>query len=839
LEPFVTEETKRSRQLLYPRDTTLDPQYVWRGKDEQDGDALRVEAPPIYIQERVRPEALVKDLIAVGAGQREAQLHFFDEEPEPPFERKIEFYQHEQRWENRMILGDSLAVMASLADRESLRGRVQMIYLDPPYGIRFGSNWQVATNDRDMQDGKLEDVTNQPEQIKAFRDTWVDGVHTYLAYLRDRFTVARDLLSETGSIFIQISDVNLHRVTAICDEVFGSENFVTIINYVTANAQTGRLIENNCNYLVWFTKNKESARAYPLLNRKQDIRGGGAAYRLVELPDGTRRAMSAEERQGRTAVPKGARVFRGDKLASRNPPGSFPVTFDGKTWLPDPGYWSTGERGMANLARGRRLYGAGKTLYYVRYIDDFDAFAVGSQWNDTITAGFASEKVYVVQTNRKVVQRCMLMTTDPGDLVLDPTCGSGTTASVAEQWGRRWITIDTSRVALTLARTRLMAGRYPAFMLADSSEGRQKEAELSGLPQTTVPVGNDLTQGFVYQRIPHVTLRSIANNPELRDGMTKSEIESAVLRHADIEPLRDRPYERVGVVRVTGPFTFESLSPTGMSDDVGVESLTSESYLDRILANLRKAGVQNTRKGERMTFASVDPFPGVFINGIAVTDNGQRVAIAVGPEYGTVGAEFHRKAGKEALSVADTLIVCGFAFEGPYNVVTELGPLTILNVRMNVELQMPDDVLKKTGTGNLFTVFGEPDIEVRSVGEEIVVELFGVDVYNPATRSLRAERDTSAIAAWFIDTDYDGEGFFVRHVYFGRSAQDPFKALKRALRADIPEDVWDTLASMVSRPFPKPKSGRIAVKVINRYGDEVLKVYEVKARTSDPGTRPG
>jgi adenine-specific DNA-methyltransferase len=452
------------------------------------------------------------------------------------------------------------------------------------------------------------------------------------------------------------------------------------------------------------------------------------------------------------------------------------------------------------------------------------------------------EKVYVVQTNAKVIERCLQMTTDPGDLVLDPTCGSGTTAFVAEEWGRRWITCDTSRVALTLARTRLMAARFPYYLLVDSPEGLKKEAEISGKVPPEYKTSNDIRRGFVYKRVPHVTLKSIANNLDIKEGMTREEIDAAIARHAETETLYDKPYEDAKRIRVTGPFTVESLSPHRVlsTDDErpkAEESAARESasgqFEAMILDNLRKAGVQNTKKKERLAFDKLEPHAGRWIHatGTYADSDGKirRAAVSIGPEHGTVGPKQVQEAAKEAVQGVgfDVLIICGFAFDPYVNEdAKQYGALTVLPTRMNPDLTMGDELLKKTGAGNLFTVFGEPDVEIdRDFDGNIVVRINGVDVYDPTTGQIRSN-STDDIACWFIDTNYNGESFFVRHAYF-TGAHEPYEKLKRALRAEVDEGTWSTLYSTVSRPFGPPEHGKIAVKVINHYGDEVLKVFEV------------
>jgi len=838
LESFTEDDEKRPQKLVYPRDPTLDPQLVWKGKDEQDRSDLTVLAVPIYIQEKIQPRALIDELLAENTRSSPApQIDLFGDFNGLEFEKLIDFYQHPMKWQNRLILGDSLPVMASLAEKEGLRGRIQMIYVDPPYGIKFGSNWQVSTRKRDIRDGKAEDASRQPEQIKAFRDTWELGIHSYLAYLRDRLVVARDLLSDTGSVFVQIGDQNVHLVRCLLDEVFGSANFVSLMTFVKTSSATAELIANTTDHLVWYAKDVARAKYRALYSARGDPEEG--PYSRVELPDRSRRPLSPQERGDPDLLPAGSRIYRIDNLTSQRPPGDYPVTVGSRTYRPKKGYWKTHPDGMQRLAIAHRLEATedGDGLYYVRFHDDFPVQRLTNVWTDTVVAGFTSDKVYVVETSRKVLERCLLMTTDPGDLVLDPTCGSGTTATVAEQWGRRWITIDTSRVALALTRTRLMASRFPYYLLADSTAGIAKATELSGkLHELTGPPSNDVSKGFVYERVQHVMLKSIANNPDIKEGTTREEIDAAIARHADSELLYDRPYSDNKIVRVSGPFTVESLSPhrVGESNDGGggaSNAADPTQFVDRIIGNLKLAGVQNKVKGERLVFDQLAPWPGKgAIDAVGqYSESGvtKKVAVCIGPEYGTVGRELVREAAKEAVEIADLLVVCGFAFE-PHvgGDATKLGRLTIMKANMNPDLVMADDLLKKTGAANLFMVFGEPDISTV-IGDDgmVSVEIRGVDTYNPTTGEIRSD-STDDIACWFIDTDYNGESFFVRHAYF-LGAGDPYDKLKRALRAEIDERTWATLYSAKSRPFPKPATRKIAIKVINHYGDEVLKVYPV------------
>ncbi len=460
---FVPDDESATARVLYPRDPSLDPQLVWKGKDEQDAEDLAVPVVPVYIQEKIHPKAIIENLRAEAAGTVQQQASLFADFDGIAFEEMVEFYQHEQHWANRLILGDALMVMTSLAEKEGLKGKVQTIYMDPPYGIKFGSNWQVSTRKRDVKDGKAEDATRQPEQIRAFRDTWALGVHSYLAYLRDRLTAARDLLTESGSIFVQIGDENVHLVRCLMDEVFGSENFCGLISFAKTAAFAGNLLSSNYDYILWYAKKHEIVKYHQLFTGRVERTELGT-FSWIELADGVVRRLSQVEMSGEQTLPEGRR-FRASDISGQGETasGSFVYQYRGQPYKPSSGrHWSTNSKGMSILYQAGRVASQGNTLAYKRYENDFPIMPITNCWNDTILGTF-SEKWYVVQTSVLTIQRCLLMTTDPGDLVLDPTCGSGTTACVAEQWGRRWITIDTSRVALALARTRLMGAKYPYY----------------------------------------------------------------------------------------------------------------------------------------------------------------------------------------------------------------------------------------------------------------------------------------------------------------------------------------------------------------------------------------
>jgi adenine-specific DNA-methyltransferase len=840
LRDFVADEELTPRTMLYPRDPSLDPQLVWKGKDEQDREDLAVPVVPVYIQEKIHPQAIV-DALPRSAQPGNDQPNLFADFNGGPqdFAQKVDFYHHEQNWTNRLILGDSLLMMTSLAEKEGLKGKVQAIYLDPPYGIKFGSNWQVSTRKREVKDGKAEDATRQPEQVRAFRDTWRLGIHSYLAYLRDRLMVAHDLLTETGSVFVQIGDENVHLVRSVMDEVFGSESFVALINYRSMMPLASGEIESVYDYIVWYAKQKEHLKYRNIWIPKSV--GGSSEFVFADTPDGSYRRLNRDEISDIQKALAAERIFKRSDLASSGYTASctYEIQFRGETFKPVQGKsWRTTSEGVKRLIAASRLFKLGEKLYYKLYHSDFGFTSLENSWSDTIAF---EEKSYVVQTTTTIVQRCLLMTTDPGDLVLDPTCGSGTTAYVAEQWGRRWITCDTSRVALALARTRMMSAKYPYYLLADSPEGIKKETQLTGKAPPDYKTEDDIKKGFVYKRVPHVTLKAIANNPDIKEGMTREQIDAAIAKHADNETLYDQPYEDNKRVRVSGPFSVESLSPHRVlstadenqdSTATEQEARQQQDFATMILDNLKKAGVQNTRKGERLTFDRLDPYAGRWLNaaGEYHDANGKtlRVAVSIGPEHGTVGPQQVKEAAKEAVQGVgfDVLVVCGFAFD-PHvaEEVKRFGKLTVLPAKMNPDLAMGDELLKKTGAGNLFMVFGEPDVEIRKEGGQIIVEIKGVDVYDPTTGQIRSA-STDDIACWFIDTDYNGESFFVRHAYF-TGAEEPYDKLKRALRAEIDEAAWSSLYRTVSRPFDKPESGKIAVKVINHYGDEVLKVFEL------------
>jgi adenine-specific DNA-methyltransferase len=943
------------------RNRDLDPQLVWRGKDEQDWSDLVVHAPPLYIQEKVHPKVLIDDLVRrtqVDAKAAAPQFDLFaDFNGIPKGVDKTEFYQHDQNWSNRMILGDSLQVMASLAEREGLRSKVQCIYLDPPYGIKFNSNFQWSTTSRDVKDGKADHITREPEQVKAFRDTWRDGIHSYLTYLRDRLTVARDLLTDSGSIFVQIGDENVHRVRAVMDEVFGDENHIADIVCLKTSSATSENLAGIADYVLFYSKKKESVKYRQLYRHKYLGEKGTTQYVWEMLNDlSERRILPDSEPIGR--------VFAADNLASQS--GGETTQFEfkvaNKAFRVTKGGWKTNQRGMERLHKSDRLKPIGNTLMYRRFLEDFSVYPIANVWDDVLATGFSDQKIYVVQTGTRLIERCLLMATDPGDLVLDPTCGSGTTTYVSEQWGRRWITIDTSRVALALSRARIMGARYQYYLLADSRDGQLKEAEVTRTAPSSQPTRGDIRQGFVYERVPHITLKSIANNAEidviwekwqaklepLRESLNaalkktwqeweiprlaedpwdaktqeifyelkaeqgrgengnsskiaewlqainrnlrrnytlktiperpadpwpeapaklhadwwqariarQKEIDASIAAKAEFEYLYDKPYDDKKKVRVAGPFTVESLSPhrvLGVDEndelidrvaEPGAGYGEKQTFPQMILENLKTAGVQQAHKEDKITFTALTPWPGYFVcaegrylegtslepstSGRGQGEGGveKRAAIFIGPEFGTVTRPDLVAAAREAGDADfDVLIACAFNYEAHATEFSKLGRIPVLKARMNADLHMADD-LKNTGKGNLFVIFGEPDITLLPEKDgKLRVKVNGVDVFHPQTGEVRSD-SAEGIACWFIDTDYNEESFFVRHAYF-LGANDPYSALKTTLKAEINEDAWATLNSDTSRAFPKPKSGRIAVKVINHLGDEVMKVFRV------------
>ncbi|MCG8626509.1 MAG: site-specific DNA-methyltransferase [Proteobacteria bacterium] len=899
----------RNNPKTYHRDPDLDPQLVWHGKDAEDTNGLRVDAHPIYVHEHIHPKVIIDDLKRNGTGSNEAPSLFETWTGGLSGDDRWEFYAHQQPWTNRFILGDSLLVMQSLAEKESMKGKVQCIYMDPPYGIKFSSNWQPSTRKRNVTD---KDFTGEPEMIKAYRDTWEKGIHSYLSYLRDRLIIARELLTDSGSFFMQIGEENVHLVRSLMDEVFGKENFYAQITFRKKDPLSTKNLGSVCDYILWYAQNKEEVKYRPIFDEKEI--GEGSMFTWLNLSDGSMRRMTVEEKQKPQLALKQGKPFRTTVLtaAGIKPNCSYDLYFQGQTYKPSRNSWMTTSECMERVIKSDRVLIDGKTPSYKQYFADLPVTAIHNVWMKTRGA---QNPIYVVQTNINIVTRCLLMATDPGDLVLDPTCGSGTTAYVAEKYGRRWITIDASRVAISLARSRLMGGKFEWYLLQDSKEGAAKESELSkkpilsgggGVAPAQPNYGNKISDGFVCRRVPRITLARIANNTEIDeiweawqpklDSLCKAlnkasgenykeewqipheadsawsakaksaladwwqvrlarqkEIDDSISKKADMEYLNDQPYTQKGVVRVTGPFTVESISPhrhiptdgddetlrAAMGEDVATPNrpksmVNSEAKFHEVVTEyLKRVGVQTGKKKERLEFTSLDAWPGgkgyVHLEGRYLEkDKEKKVAICIGPEFGSVSRTLLTQAAREAADYFDLLVVLGFAFEGWADKdVVSIGSMPVIRARMNNDLHMANR-LKTTKSGNLFVAFGEPDIKLHTRdGGLYAVEILGIDTFDPTTGDVRSN-STDEIACWFIDTDYNEEAFFVRHAYFlkgGSEVSDPYKALKKTLQAEISPEAWDTIHRFISRPFPKPEGGRIAVKAINHLGDEVLRIF--------------
>lgn len=717
-----------------------------------------------------------------------------------------------------------------MAEREGLRGKVQCIYLDPPYGIKFNSNFQWSTTSRDVKDGKPDHITREPEQVKAFRDTWRDGIHSYLTYVRDRLTVARDLLTDSGSIFVQISDANLHRVRGLMDEVFGEDNFAAQIYFLKTTGKGSRFLDPSGDYILWYARSAAVSKVHHLFAFRSD-QTLEEQYNMASVENCTYRRLSKSELRNPSTIPNTDKRFMPSSIYSDSggQTTNFVYQLNGERFEALRGYfWRTTQGGLDRLNKANRLCVLGRYVRYRMYGDDYPIVRITNYWDDVRAGGFGEAKVYVVQTTADVIQRCILMATDPGDLVLDPTCGSGTTATVAEQWGRRWITIDTSRVALALARVRIMGARYPYYLLADSREGQIKEAEITRTAPSSQPVRGAVRHGFVFERVPHITLKSIANNAEIdviwdkwqakleplreklnaalektwqeweipRDADAKwpdaekklhtdwwqariarqQEIDKSIAAKAEFEYLYDKPYDDKKTVRVAGPFTVESLSPhrvLGVDENDELIDGTSESnaaygeeqgFVEMILENLKTAGVQQAHKDDKVTFMSIAPWPGDlvcaegrYIEGDPDSGTEKRAAIFIGPEFGTVSRPDLVAAAREAGDANfDVLITCAFNYDAHSSDFDKLGRVPVLKARMNADLHMADD-LKNTGKGNLFVIFGEPDIDILDAEDgQTKVKINGVDVFHPNTGEVRSD-GAEGIACWFIDTDYNEE----------------------------------------------------------------------------------
>lgn len=831
----------------YAYDPHLDPQLMWAGKSERT--SFEVPTVSLHVHERIDPKAIIAAVRTNGDRAKPGdvkyrQLSLF-EEPATylPLRDALDFYKHPHGWTNRLVAGDSLLVMNSLLEKEGMAGKVQMIFIDPPYGIRYGSNFQPFVNRRNVQDSRDEDLTQEPEMLKAFRDTWELGIHSYLTYLRDRLLLSRELLTESGSVFVQIGDENLHLVRSLLDEVFGSEACIATISFAKTVGATSKFIPGTLDYLVWYAKNPDACKYHALFRMKEAGGEGATAYTQIELSNYERRRMTSDEKSGAHELPAGAKIYTtGDLTSSRVRPGRtgyFPILFEGQEFFPPKREWSTHKKGIEKLKLAGRIARAGKGLGYVRFMDDFPAIPLTNLWSDTIGQNqFGGEKTYVVQTGLNVVKRCMLMTTDPGDLVLDPTCGSGTTAVVAEQWGRRWITCDTSRVAITLAKQRLMTATFDYYTLANPKEG--------------------IGSGFKYKTVPHVTLKSIANNPEIVEGMNREEIDTAIKKYADQEVLYDQPEVDHSKARVTGPFTYEAVpainvreidapEPHGpvaepMPADISISRSGVTSRQDEWRDELARTGVRG-KGGTKLEFLRLEPLPGTrYLHAVGETKDKQTriVAVSFGPEYAPLEQRHVELAWEEARGLKpkpEVLLFAAFHFDPEAaKDIDELDPnkagMQLLKLQMNTDL-LTDDLKKKRSSNESFWLVGQPDVTLRKIhrGPDSglwEVEVHGFDYYNPSNGKIESG-DTSRIAMWLLDTDYDGRSLLPRQVFFPMSGEkDGWSRLSKNLKAEIDEDLIEAYRGTVSLPFDLGKNRRIAAKIIDDRGIECLKIINME-----------
>ncbi len=797
------------------------PFLDWAGKAER----LSFDVPslPLFIHERLSTKAILETL---KGHERDRQMEFqLFADPQLPLHQQLAAYEHKGGWTNRMILGDSLVVMNSLLEYEGLGGQVQTIYIDPPYGVKFGSNFQPYVRKRDVKNNDDSDMTREPEMVKAYRDTWELGLHSYLTYLRDRLMVARDLLTPSGSVFVQISDDNVHHVRELMEEIFDQDNFVSLITLRkthTAGSPSGGtdVLASVSDYLIWFARDKTKVKYRQLF----EYRAGydWVNYDFVLMPSGESRRISPDEKRGLVDLPEGCRVYRRSPLTSSSSPESarFPVKFDGHDYLPGKGGWKTNQAGMTRLAEADRLEAYGQTLAYRRFTDDFPYFPRTNLWTDTARGGYGEDQIYVVQTGKKVIERCLLMTTDPGDLVLDPTCGSGTTAYVAEQWGRRWITVDTSRVPLSLARQRLLTATYPYYELQDRGRGPNGGFTYRSKSNTK----GEQVGGVV----PHVTLKSIANNEP-----------------AGEEVLVDRPEVETDITRVTGHFVFEATIPTPVDlDGDGIEDpgvVNDAGYIDRMLEALRRNPILQLGGKANITLRNVKPpARSLYISAEAVMDPGDAtVAIVFGPENGAISEKLVYESVTEAnMKKFDQLLVIGFAIEpNAREFVTKAEqmvgiPVTYIQATPDIVM---GDLLKTMRSSQLFSVAGLPDIALRKLPTETEgdpqryeVELLGLDTFDPTTFEVR-HRSGDDVPAWFLDTDWNDLSFLVSQAFFPRTSA--WDALKKSLKGEYDDAVWDHLAGSTSASFVAGEHRRVAVKVIDDRGNELLVVKSLDDAT--------
>lgn len=818
-------------------DRGRDPELYWLNKyaaDEQDEISVRVDIRSLYQHEDVQPERLINSLYRIHEDRTQPSLFSGNElgrtVVEDELERVAEYYHHEMGWKNRLIQGDSLLVMNSLLQREGMAGKVQCIYIDPPYGIKFGSNWQMKLNDRNVKDND-DSLSGEPEMIKAFRDTWELGIHSYLSYLRDRLVTARELLSQSGSCFVQISDENVHLVRCLMDEVFGSENFVSQIVYQKTSGATSETLGCVTDFIIWYAKERDSLKIRQL-SIERDYCINGKPFSNIELADGTRMKISDWEKLNKQKLdgnntPKGCKLYRLSDLTSQTGGDStqFPIEYNGHVYtLKGKRGWRTSIEGIERLKSLNRLQPSKDTLNYIFYWDDYPMISLNNLWSD-VSSSLGSEKLYVVQSGIKPIQRCILMTTDPGDLVLDPTCGSGTTAYVAEQWGRRWITIDTSRIALNIAKKRLTTALFPYYELYDEE-------------------GKNIRQGFKYKTVPHITLKSLAND----------------LPPAE-EILYDQPKEDKKRIRVSGPFTVETLQAYNVTSPDDLDRTPDEEeenrlFQERIFSHLQTNGVRNGDKTQQAIFHGMEPVPNPYLNakGWYKDGNGMdRLAyFMIGPKFGTVSKVAVNRALQEFRAIgqndgASWLILLGFSFEDNINEKDyNMGSFTVSKVRMHDDLMQDGLVKKDRGAGSFITI-GEPDIALirDEDGEHCHIEIRGLDIYDPIKDDVKA-RSVDDIAYWEMDDNYDAQAFIVTSMHFcggnkkeyepwkkslDKMAKQSAKTKKKAettLRLEMCDELWDTLYDFKSEPIPYEPGRKICIRVVSQFGEESSKVITME-----------
>jgi adenine-specific DNA-methyltransferase len=825
---LVTPQTESpdSPKKSYAYDPHIDPSLQWAGKAER----LSFDLPTVslHVHERIDPCTIIEAVRRRnGGGQNGGQLPLFETADEnPPLRDAIDFYRHPHNWTNRLIAGDSLLVMNSLLEKEGMAGKVQMAYIDPPYGIKYKSNFQPFVNKRDIADSdKDEDLTQEPEMLEAFRDTWEVGIHSYLTYLRDRLLLARDLLHETGSCFVQISGENLHFIRNLMDEVFGERNFIGLISFQKKGSQSGDFIPPIHEYLAWYGKDRAST-TFNRLYVKRELSGvGGSGFDYCELADGSERKLLEEEKQGVVELPPGAKAFRYNPLFSAKNGPNDPIEIGGIKYPSGGNSWKVSSASIPKLHAIGRVVAQKTRLVFKRYADDFEYVPITNIWSGF---GGAPDKIYVVQTHPGIVARCLLMTTVPGDLVLDPTCGSGTTAVVAEQWGRRWITCDTSRVSITLAKQRVMSQTFNYYKLAMPALG--------------------VTGGFIYATAPHITLKSIANNPEIQSGMSQKAVKVAIGKYAEPEKLYDNPEVDSSKARVTGPFTLEavpapSVRPIGQTEEpqaadqsIARSGLTirARDWRDELL----KTGVRG-RRGERIEFTRVEPLPGTrWLHADAETKEStpKRVVISFGPDHAPLEQKQVELAWEESRTLNPKpamILFAAFQFDPEAaKDIDEMKPekagMVFLKVQMNTDL-LTEDLKKKRASNESFWLVGQPDAEVRRIakGEDkgkYQVQVNGFDYYNPRTGTVESG-DTSKIAMWMLDTDYDGRSLYPRQVFFPMAGdKEGWAKLAKNLKAEIDEERIEAYRGTISLPFEAGDNRRIGVKIIDDRGIESLKI---------------